>query len=166
MPIAFPEPTPAQGPDQSPRRPDERDRARTRTREEKPATEGAPAGPDTTPETTTGGQLVQFPGGGEVDRIPGGAALAVWWTEARQTASRAIDGSVYSARPPSMRDSITRLRRAEWAGEVAVLRWLGWGYGAPAQVVRCLLMCLLWLLDHPSRLLVAAGVTFIALYLH
>lgn len=120
-----------------------------------------------------GGQVVPFPGA-QVDARPAGrelvpAALAdaarAWWAEASATARRALDGSVYRARPPALRDSAVRLQRAEWSGGLPVLRWAGWIYGYPALAVRAVLMGVLWLLDHPTRLLVLAGVIAAALYL-
>src|SRR2546422_10624053 len=167
MPLAFPE-EPGHEPEQTgpqprpgERRPDERDRPRTRTGARdytgNPAdvkTESETTDSDDAPAASQGGEVVIFPGG-EVATPPAAwAAAQGWWADARQSATRAVDGSILRARPPAIRDSWVRLQRAEWAGGITALRWAGWIYGAPAQVVRAVLMVVIWLLDHPSRLLV------------
>lgn len=124
------------------------------------------------------GVVVPFPGDPAAPtpvtgvKAPGGLvpaslspAVRAWWDEASQTAGRALDGSVWRARPPALRDSAVRLQRAEWAGGLPALRWAGWVYGYPALAVRAVLMGVIWLLDHPTRLLVLAGVVAAALYL-
>ncbi|MGI5208959.1 hypothetical protein ACQEU6_46275 [Spirillospora sp. CA-108201] len=105
------------------------------------------------------------PGRGELVPAALAEAAQVWWAEASTTVSQALDGSVYRARPPALRDSAVRLQRAEWSGGMPLLRWAGWIYGYPALAVRAVLMCALWLLDHPTRLLILAGVIAAALYL-
>lgn len=122
-------------------------------------------------EEQSGGAVLPFPSGQVVAEPdgdgPASTALAgaaqVWWAEASATARQALDGSVWRARPPALRDSAVRLQRAEWSGGLPALRWAGWIYGYPALAVRAALMGLLWLLDHPTRLLVLAGVIAAAL---
>lgn len=169
MPIARPSENeqPQNGPQEEVRRPDERERDHTRThtraRDDNTATPGEPGG---------SGEIVPFPGAELVPQGPPAALVAAkaWLSEAGDTAVRAVDGSVYSARPPSFRDSITRLQRAEWSGGIPALRWAGWIYGYPIQIlIRAPLLALLWLLDHPSRLIVLGvilGAATAPLYLH
>ncbi|MEV3927035.1 hypothetical protein [Actinomadura coerulea] len=159
-----------------------------------PARDGGPAeGPDaaedasaphaeTGPVLEPGAEASGGPGGEVVPLFPGAgadaasgrgelvpAALAeaarVWWAEVSVTVHQALDGSVYRARPPALRDSAVRLQRTEWSGGMPLLRWAGWIYGYPALAVRAVLMGALWLLDHPTRLIVLAGVIAAALYL-
>ncbi|RFU39110.1 hypothetical protein DZF91_24140 [Actinomadura logoneensis] len=180
MPIAFPD-APQEGPQQTPepapRRPDERERTRTRPRartredDQAPTADSADSDPADADDQAAG-QVVPFPGAGPVVVAEPGAALVLretareWLAEAGQTAAHAVDGTVWRARPPALRDSAARLQRAEWSGGVPLLRWLGWIYGYPALGARAVLLGLAWLLDHPSRLLVAAAITAVALYLH
>lgn len=194
MPIAYPTPAepapePPPGAGNAGATPaDERDRARTRTRvgDTTPGTmpgaasdgpsapsdgaEGSnkganprarlvPVNDDTDGETD--GEVVAFPGRA-TPRPP--AVVQVWIREAKDTAGRAVDGSVYRARPPALRDSFERLRRAEWAGGNPVLLWVGRIYGAIALVIRAGLLGVCWLLDHPTRLLVAAGIAAAAIW--
>lgn len=125
------------------------------------------------------GEVVPFPGahvtepavepggesGGELVPAALTEAARAWWAEAAETVHQALDGSVWRARPPALRDSAVRLQRAEWSGGLPLLRWAGWIYGYPALAVRAVLMGVIWLLDHPTRLIVLAGVIAAALYL-
>lgn len=135
---------------------------------------GAEGVSDANAETT--GEVVPFPGahaepadgqakGAELVPAALAEAARAWWAEASATAGRAVDGSVWRARPPALRDSHVRLQRAEWSGGLPALRWAGWIYGYPALAVRAVLMGVIWLLDHPTRLIVLAGVIAAALYL-
>lgn len=162
MPIARPyeQEPPQDRPGPQVRRPDEREHERDRAR--------TGARDDSAPESGKSdrrGEVVPFPSGELARRTTPTAVVTAkaWLADARETASQAVDGSMLRARPPAIRDSFARLHRAEWAGGMALLRWAGWIYGYPIQVLRALLMCVLWLLDHPSRLLVFGGIVVAAL---
>lgn len=124
----------------------------------------ADASAEPAPAQTAEVAAVDAPGGALVPAALTDVAR-VWWAEAVATAGRAVDGSVWRARPPALRDSHVRLQRAEWSGGLPVLRWAGWIYGYPALAVRAVLMGVIWLLDHPTRLIVLAVVIAAALYL-
>lgn len=67
------------------------------------------------------------------------SALQVWTRETADTATAAVDGSVWRARPASLRDREARVRRAEWSGGLPALAVPGRVYGyliaLPATVV-------------------------------
>lgn len=82
------------------------------------------------------------------------AAVEVWFTEARTTAASAVDGSIWRARPASLRDREARLRRAEWAAGLPALSVPGrlYGYGV-ALPLTLLLRALEQIVCRPARLL-------------
>ncbi len=140
-----------------------------------PADDSSAAQGSSAANVETAGEVVPFPGAhvqpdtvssaGEVVPAALTEAARAWWAEAAATGRQALDGSVWRARPPALRDSAARLQRAEWSGGLPLLRWAGWVYGYPALAVRAVLMGVIWLLDHPTRLIVLAGVIAAALYL-
>lgn len=111
-----------------------------------------------------GGEVVSFPRGGTVpdthsDHPPAASrtrvALQVWTRETADTATAAVDGSVWRARPASLRDREARIRRAEWSGGIPALAIPGRAYGyliaLPATVV---LRAVEQTVSRPARLLV------------
>lgn len=94
-------------------------------------------------------------------------AAQVWVSEAKESAEAALDGSVWRARPPSLRDIHTRAQRADWAGDVPALRTAGQGFGYVSLAITAVGYALLWLARRPSRLAlsiaIAALIVFFAL---
>src|SRR5699024_1083179 len=128
-----------------------------------PAPEPAPA-PARGAVEPGSGEIVPFPGAeaAEVtERNPDEAptrtraAVSVWFTEAGNTARAAVDGSVWRARPPALRDIHARITRAEWAGDIPALRIAGQAFGYAALVMTAAGYGLLWVLSRPLRLAVA-----------
>lgn len=148
MPIAYPEKQPEEQPDRDSTRPSEHERTRPRARE---------GTGDSANVVSLRGENLPVP-----RRPVAPPVLQVWWNEASETATRAVDGSVWRSRAPALRDSHERLKRAEWAGGLPLLRWAGWVYGYPALAVRAVLLAVSWLLDHPSRLAIAAALALLA----
>lgn len=91
-------------------------------------------------------------------------AAEVWGSEAKETAEAALDGSVWRARPPSLRDIHTRAHRAEWAGENSALRKAGQWFGHVSLVITAVGYALLWLARRPSRLAVATALAFLIVF--
>lgn len=128
---------------------------------------GRPGGGD-----TVDGQVLPFPDTGtEVAQRDAGAELEAtrtpaltrahdlggrWWAEAAETGTAALDGAVWRARPPALRDIHARVVRAEWAGDVPALRVAGRVYGHVAMAGVALLYGAAWLLARPARLAIAA----------
>ncbi|MCI2421540.1 hypothetical protein MOQ72_29305 [Saccharopolyspora sp. K220] len=146
----------------APERETERERPRERAR----------VYPESTPDTGHG-ELVPFPGtAGEItpsDDAEGTpqwrAAVSVWIREAQESGRAAIDGSVWRARPPSLRDIHARVERAEWAGG---LRWLvlpGMAFGYLSLLITALGYAVLWIARRPSRLAIATAITVVIVVL-
>lgn len=132
-----------------------------------------------------GGEVVPFPGADRpentdgdraaeielTDEAPSAAtsrwrsAAATWVTEARETATAAVDGSVWRARPPSLRDLHTRARRAEWAGDIPALRAAGQWFGYASLAITAVGYALLWIARRPSRLVLTALITVLVVAL-
>lgn len=154
----------------------ERDRARAREDREDSAAGG---------EESEGGEVLPFPGERQAvntpsDRIeprePEGeaaptsvaklrTAISAWSAEAGETARAALDGSVWRARPPSLRDIHTRARRAEWSGGVPALRTAGQWFGWVSLVITAVGYALLWLARRPSRLVLTTAVVVLVVVL-
>lgn len=91
-------------------------------------------------------------------------AAEVWGSEAKETAESALDGSVWRARPPSLRDIHTRAQRAEWAGDNSALRTAGQWFGHVSLVITAVGYALLWLARRPSRLVVATALSCLIVF--
>lgn len=136
------------------RRDRDRDRDRARAREA--------ASPASGPAGDTEGDVVPLPyASGEITqrdnasvRTRSRAAVEVWFAEAHQTAASAVNGSVWRARPASLRDREARLRRAKWAAGLPLLSVPGrvYGYGV-ALPLTVLLRGLEQIVCRPARLL-------------
>lgn len=92
-------------------------------------------------------------------------ASKVWWSEAKETATAAWDGSMYRARPPSLRDIRVRAQRAEYAGDIDLLRRIGAGFGWVSVVVTAIGYALLWIARRPARLVVTTAVVVLVVVL-
>ncbi|MBA8825307.1 hypothetical protein FHX42_002658 [Saccharopolyspora lacisalsi] len=144
----------------------ERDRARAR--------EASP-GP---PGADGSGEVVPFPGTTSEQNTDSGsskelrstedssetakgwrAAATVWAAEARETATRVVDGSVWRSRPPALRDIHIRAQRAEWAGDIPALRTAGVWFGYVSLALTAAGYGVLWVVGRPARLAVAALIT-------
>lgn len=162
LPIAHPnEPapqTPTDPVERGPTRPHEHEhdrapaRSRARAREE--------------PGSRPSGEVVTFPGASlpvtRGDHAGMRELVTVWTGEAAQTAHAAIDGSVWRARPPSLRDMTARTTRAEWAGGWPALRVAGQVYGHVATVAVAGLYAVAWVIRRPLRLAGAAALGALA----
>ncbi len=150
----------------------ERDRARAR--------EANPA-----PEGKASGEVLPFPGtnqplGTDSDTTPTvevahekpnaattrwRSAATAWAGEARESVTAAVDGSVWRARPPALRDIHARLERAEWAGDIPALRVVGQGFGYLSLALTAVGYGLLWIARRPSRLLLTVLITVLVVVL-
>jgi hypothetical protein len=74
-----------------------------------------------------------------------GDASKVWWSDAKVTATEAFDGTVLRARPPSIRDRYTRIRRATWAGDLDGLRKFGQIASIPPLILYITCQAVAWL---------------------
>lgn len=72
-------------------------------------------------------------------------ASKVWLSDAKVTAVEAFDGTVYRSRPPSIRDRVTRVRRATWAGDMDGLRKFGQAASIPPLIAYITLQAVAWL---------------------
>lgn len=119
------------------------------------------------------GEVLQFPGAsrevaqrdqpGTLVRLSG--AASVWASEARESLTASIDGSVWRARPPSLRDIHARAQRAEWAGDIPALRAAGQWFGWVSLVITAVGYALLWLARRPSRLLLTTVISAVIVVL-
>lgn len=132
------------------------------------------AATESTESVETAGEVVAFPGtvaapaaDSDVTAPRNGfkAVVAVWATEARESATAAADGSVWRARPPSLRDIHTRTLRAEWAGDIPALRTAGRCFGYVSLTLTALGYALLWVARRPSRLVLTVLITVLVVVL-
>ena len=105
----------------------------------------------------------------EVRPAPGalaklGDASKVWLSDAKATAAEVFDGTVLKNRPASIRDRITRIQRAEWAGEFEALRKLGKVASIPPTVFYIALQAVAWLCT-PLRFYVALAIAVLIIVL-
>ncbi|SDP96716.1 hypothetical protein SAMN04487905_12127 [Actinopolyspora xinjiangensis] len=155
-----------EGPDRGREREPERDRARAREEpaEQDAETEGGEVLPfpsDRQGSNTTSSRVEPHSYGGRpahVSVVKLRKAAAAWTSEAGSSARAALDGSVWRARPPSLRDIHTRARRAEWSGDIPALRAAGQWFGWVSLVITAVGYALLWLARRPSRLLLTTAV--------
>lgn len=164
MPLTRPDGSPVTAPtrpaEPGPTPPRERERERELARED-------------TQRGEAGGEVVAFPDGGsrpatQSDAARGvsrpRAALEVWTREAAESARAAVDGSVWRARPASLRDREARIRRAEWSGGVPALAIPGRVYGyAVALPSTVLLRAAEQTVCRPARLITLALAVLIPL---
>lgn len=138
-----------------------------------PAREGSRTA-ETADEQGGSGEVLVFPRGGQPDthsdHAPAvshpRAALEVWTSEAATTAREVWHGSVWHARPASLRDREARVRRAEWSGGIPALAIPGRIYGyVIALPVTVLLRAVEQIFSRPARLLTLALAVLIPLLL-
>ena len=123
-------------------------------------------------EAATDAEVVQFPNTSTdvaVRDQPGlpaklRDASTVWMRDAAQHTREVFDGSVYTVRPPSVRDRVERWRRAEWAGGIDSLRVAGKVAGAVPLALDLLVDAVRWFLT-PGRFYIAVAVTCLVLVL-
>lgn len=122
-----------------------------------------------TPTDSSEGRVVRFPGSGaEVttrNRSGLSSAVSVWASEATRSAVAAVDGSVWRARPPALRDIHARMTRGEWAGGNQPLYLAGLVFGYVSLVATALGYALLWVASRPSRTAVAVLITVLVVVL-
>ncbi|RCW45139.1 hypothetical protein DFQ14_103103 [Halopolyspora algeriensis] len=141
--------------------------------------------PQPTESADTAGEVVPFPGittsqdtdsdsTGQMaptEQVPlakrsgWNSAAAVWAVEARETAAAAMDGSVWRARPPSLRDLHARVQRAEWAGDIPALRAVGQWFGYLSLAITAIGYALLWIARRPFRLVLTVLITVLVVVL-
>ncbi|MGW1676008.1 hypothetical protein [Saccharopolyspora sp. NPDC002376] len=99
----------------------------------------------------------------EVRPAPGalakfGDVSKAWGSDAWETAKRGLDKTVWTERPASLRDMYVRIQRAEWAGDVKVLRTVGTCLGYLCLVLTAIGRGALWPLARPARLLITTAI--------
>lgn len=124
-------------------------------------------------EQSSPDNLVRFPGAttevvqrsrpGAVSKL--GDAAKTWGREARETSTAAIDGSVWRARPPALRDMHVRVQRADWAAGIKPLYVAGLVFGYLSLLVTAVGYGLLWVARRPARLLLATAITVLIVVL-
>lgn len=102
-----------------------------------------PTADDTDSDQSASAQVEVRPEPGKLAKL--GDASKVWWMDAKTTAAEAFDGTVLRARPPSIRDRYTRIRRATWAGGMDGLRKFGQAASVPPLIVYITLQAVAWL---------------------
>lgn len=165
--------TPSEAPNLDPNwgRERERDRAGARdyTADEDFATEGNvkwgpwPATADTDGDQPQQAEIVVRPDPGVLVKL--GDASKIWGVEAWDTAKRGLDKTVWTERPASLRDMHVRLQRAEWAGDVKVIRQVGTALGYMCLVLTAVGRGALWPLARPARLLITTAIAVLIVVL-
>lgn len=124
-------------------------------------------GPWPTPQNAEGDEpkstdIAVRPAPGALAKL--GDASKVWLSDAKATAVEVFDGTVIKARPASIRDRITRIQRAEWAGEFEALRKIGKVASIPPTVFYIALQAVAWLCT-PLRFYVALAIAVLIVVL-